>query len=319
MNSNSPVRNERNRNIDYELSPKRRDEQTTEAMWVLDQHVNLISKQCYFFIKGEVVARNASVLQMLRDYSDHEDSQKLVDLCNRIHNAGDKSAQPQTPSPKKEQVRDSRASSMLSGYFPKDSPSRLINPQKVEMNRQKDVRTNVSGDFQELRQNLGIRDGYNFEEISDYFLRQMEIHGQLTAVTFKQMFIKTFPETAKVITATKDGKSKVEETISSLFHLMDEDKDGLIDQNEMASGLRKMFPTKREYRQSKFQPGEIFDKIDFNDQGTLFLGDVQQFVLAQLNQIARLHSQQRHSIPMEEMAQNIALFVFLKADTFRDG
>ena len=41
----------------------------------------------------------------------------------------------------------------------------------------------------------------------------METYGDLTPTTFRQLFLKTFPEIVKVSTGTKDGKYLVEDTI----------------------------------------------------------------------------------------------------------
>jgi Ca2+-binding EF-hand superfamily protein len=101
----------------------------------------------------------------------------------------------------------------------------------------------------------------------------MEIHSQLNQTTFRQMLIKTFPEIARVITA-KDGRKHVDECMVDLFQLMDADKDGFVDQVEMGVGLKKMFPTKWEAKQSRVNPATIFAKMDVNLQGVLFLSDV---------------------------------------------
>ncbi len=122
---------------------------------------------------------------------------------------------------------------------------------------------------------MGIDDGYNYEEVSEFMLKQMEISGDLTPNTFRQLFMKTFPEISKVSTASKDGKYLIEESMNCLFNLMDPDKDGFVDSLELGIGLTKMFPLKREYNSTnRVEPAGIFTKMDFNEQGAIFLSDV---------------------------------------------
>lgn len=107
-------------------------------------------------------------------------------------------------------------------------------------------------------------------------LRQMEISGDLTLNSFRQLFMKTFPEISKVATASKEGKYLIEDSMGCLFNLMDTDKDGFVDSLELGLGLTKMFPSKREYyATNRVEPAGIFSKMDFNEQGSIFLSDVQ--------------------------------------------
>jgi len=47
------------------------------------------------------------------------------------------------------------------------------------------VQNNAHKSFDELRKLLGIDDGYNYEEVSEFMLKQMEISGDLTPNTFR--------------------------------------------------------------------------------------------------------------------------------------
>ena len=121
------------------------------------------------------------------------------------------------------------------------------------------VQNNARKNFDELRKLLGINDGYNYEEVSEFMLKQMEISGDLTPNTFRQLFMKTFPEISKVSTASKDSKYLIEESMNCLFNLMDPDKDGFVDSLELGIGLNKMFPSKREYNSTNcVEPAGIF-------------------------------------------------------------
>jgi len=56
---------------------------------------------------------------------------------------------------------------------------------------------------------------------------------------------------------------------------MDQDKNGFVDSLELGIGLTKMFPLKWEYNSTdRVAPAGIFTKMDFNEQGAIFLSDV---------------------------------------------
>jgi Ca2+-binding EF-hand superfamily protein len=87
--------------------------------------------------------------------------------------------------------------------------------------------------------------------------------------------MKTFPEISKVLTASKDGKYFIENSMNCLFNLMDSDKDGFVDSLELGIGLTKIFPSKREYNSTnRVELAGIFTKMDFNEQGAIFFSDV---------------------------------------------
>jgi hypothetical protein len=86
LNEGAPIRTEENKNVNYELSPSKKDQQVNEAMKVLDMHITMINKSCYYFLKGEVVSRNDNVISMLRDFNHHEDSDLIVRNCQRFAN-----------------------------------------------------------------------------------------------------------------------------------------------------------------------------------------------------------------------------------------
>lgn len=81
MNEGAPIRTESNKNVNYEISPNKKDMQVNESMKVLDSHVNMMTKSCYYFLKGEVVSRNNIVINILKDFNYHEDSDLLVQNC----------------------------------------------------------------------------------------------------------------------------------------------------------------------------------------------------------------------------------------------
>jgi len=47
------------------------------------------------------------------------------------------------------------------------------------------LKNNALKNLDELKKTLGIDEGYNYEEVSEFMLKQMEISGDLTQNTFK--------------------------------------------------------------------------------------------------------------------------------------
>jgi hypothetical protein len=114
-------------------------------------HITQITKQCYYFIKGEVHARNQLAMNMLRDFNSHEDSDRLVRECMCMFNESDYARNLEIKSQPKKSLFPS-----ISETQPKPRPE-------------------MTASFDEIRKILGINDGYNYEEVSDYILSQMEI------------------------------------------------------------------------------------------------------------------------------------------------
>lgn len=64
---------------------------------------------------------------------------------------------------------------------------------------------------------------------------------------------------------------------------MDSDRDGYVDSLEMGIGLQRMFPSKKDSRKAgHIEPALIFKKIDAENQGNIFLSDMQKYVQAQV-------------------------------------
>ena len=89
LNSGEPINTEANKYQDFSVSPVKKDEQALEAMKVLDAHITYLTKNCYYFLKNEVINRNNLIIGMLRDFNHHENVDLLVRNCQRYVNETD--------------------------------------------------------------------------------------------------------------------------------------------------------------------------------------------------------------------------------------
>ena len=58
-------------------------------MRVLDEHINQLQKNVYYFVKNEVNSHNGNVMEMLRGFNYHENSELIVRNCNRLFDESD--------------------------------------------------------------------------------------------------------------------------------------------------------------------------------------------------------------------------------------
>ena len=120
----------------------------------------------------------------------------------------------------------------------------------------------------------------------------------------------------------------MDESLECLFNLMDVDRDGLVDEEELVSGIRHMFSSEGNIRAgatqshaSSFSPEEVFHRMDADGQGRLYVSDVESFVMPHLRQILQLGSVNKtnFSLTLSEMTGNVSLFIMRKADIDKNG
>ena len=98
--------------------------------------------------------------------------------------------------------------------------------------------------------------------------RHIGLHGDLNSNQFAALIKKHCPEIKKYGEFSAQGARLLEESLDNLFNLMDTERDGVVDQEEMEDGLRKMFPSSGQDQNpfgaadSMLSPPELFAKID---------------------------------------------------------
>ena len=99
---------------------------------------------------------------------------------------------------------------------------------------------------------------------------------------------------------------------------MDVDRDGLVDEEELVSGIRSMFapgaagiPTG-----SRVSAEILFAKMDADQDERLYINEVESFVMPLLRKITDIPAVNKTSftLTLSEMTHNIALFIMRKAD-----
>ena len=98
--------------------------------------------------------------------------------------------------------------------------------------------------------------------------RHIGLHGDLNSNQFAALIKKHCPEIKKYGEFSAQGARLLEESLDNLFNLMDTERDGVVDQEEMEDGLREMFPPSGQDQNpfgaadSMLSPPELFAKID---------------------------------------------------------
>lgn len=114
---------------------------------------------------------------------------------------------------------------------------------------------------------------------------------------------------------------------------MDTERDGLIDQEELEAGLRKMFPPTTAHggpgghepnpfgAAVSMNPAELFGKIDADGQGRLVLSDFEIAIMPKIRQILSVSNVNKTTFPLtlSEMTGNVAFFVMKKIDADKNG
>ena len=98
-------------------------------------------------------------------------------------------------------------------------------------------------------------------------VRHISLHGDLNNQQFAALFKKHFAEIKKYGEFSAEGARLLEESLDTLFNLMDTERDGVVDEEEIEAGLREMFPPSAQDQNpfgapSTMTPGALFAKID---------------------------------------------------------
>ena len=85
----------------------------------------------------------------------------------------------------------------------------------------------------------------------------------------------------------------LDDALDCLFNLMDGDRDGFVDEEELVSGIRSMFASQDRGVSAgtgvaqHIAADQIFAIMDADQQGRLYVSDVESFVMPNLRQIVQ--------------------------------
>lgn len=149
-------------------------------------------------------------------------------------------------------------------------------------------------------------------------MKHIQLHGDLNAQQFANLFKRQFPEISKYASFSTEGQRLLDDALDCLFNTMDVDRDGLVDEEELVSGIRSMFapgvagiPTG-----SRVSAEILFAKMDADQDERLYINEVESFVMPLLRKITDIPAVNKTSftLTLSEMTHNIALFIMRKAD-----
>ena len=92
--------------------------------------------------------------------------------------------------------------------------------------------------YADLKAILGFSNRYTFDDVSSILVRHIELHGDLNGTQFANLFKRQFPEITKYSNFSAEGRRLLDDALDCLFNLMDTDKDGFVDEEELVSGVR---------------------------------------------------------------------------------
>lgn len=95
---------------------------------------------------------------------------------------------------------------------------------------------------------LGFSARYTFDDVSQLLVRHIQLHGDLNASQFAALFKRQFPEITKYSNFSAEGQRLLDDALDCLFNLMDTDRDGFVDEEELVTGIRQMFSANESMR-----------------------------------------------------------------------
>ena len=159
-----------------------------------------------------------------------------------------------------------------------------------------------SGTYEDVKQVFAFRDRYTAQEVFGVMRPQVELHGDLTLPKFRSLMQRQFPQLTKMINFSDEGKRVTTDALDLFFNLMDTDRDGYVDVDDLEVGLKKVFPMGsapvRAQDRAKVSANTIFTKIDMDVKERVFMTDMERFVLQHLRHITQINlvGKQRQSL-----------------------
>ena len=223
-------------------SPTRmtQEQQHTEAKRILDMHINYLSRGCYYYFRDAIARYGDDEMALLRNYRNHESSDQLVSSLTEYFNSKDASSGRRGGNSSQSPVRMTSAN--------------VASQDRVRASMQRESVTSLQTDFEPERQSnvprrsyadlkgiLGFSNRYTFEDVSSLLVRHIQLHGDLNSQQFCNLFKRQFPEINKYSNFSSEGSRLLDDALDCLFNLMDCDRDGFVDEEELVTGIRQMF------------------------------------------------------------------------------
>ncbi|KAK1934500.1 Recoverin family protein [Phytophthora citrophthora] len=156
--------------------------------------------------------------------------------------------------------------------------------------------------------NLG---SFSAQQVLNTFAKFTSPDGTMDKETFRQAFGHF-----KVESATKESESRLQLLVDRIFELFDQDNNGLVDFNELASGLSVLCGGSQTDKVRA-----AFNLYDVNHDGYISLGEMRLYLTSVFKVLFEVNpdSEARMGVTPEELGEITAEQAFVEADHDKDG
>ncbi|KUF99653.1 Short-chain specific acyl-CoA dehydrogenase [Phytophthora nicotianae] len=154
-------------------------------------------------------------------------------------------------------------------------------------------------------------ESFSAQQVLNTFAKFTAADGTMDKETFRQAF-----DHFKVESATQESRDRLQLLVDRIFELFDKDSNGLVDFNELASGLSVLCGGSQADKVRA-----AFNLYDVNHDGYISLGEMRLYLTSVFKVLFEVNpdSEARMGVTPEELGEIAAEQAFVEADHDRDG
>ncbi|ETP44618.1 hypothetical protein F442_08803 [Phytophthora nicotianae P10297] len=154
-------------------------------------------------------------------------------------------------------------------------------------------------------------ESFSAQQVLNTFAKFTAADGTMDKETFRQAF-----DHFKVESATQESRDRLQLLVDRIFELFDKDSNGLVDFNELASGLSVLCGGSQADKVRA-----AFNLYDVNHDGYISLGEMRLYLTSVFKVLFEVNpdSEARMGVTPEELGEITAEQAFVEADHDRDG
>ncbi|EEY68199.1 uncharacterized protein PITG_04603 [Phytophthora infestans T30-4] len=154
-------------------------------------------------------------------------------------------------------------------------------------------------------------ESFSAQQVLNTFAKFTAADGTMDKETFRQAF-----DHFKVESAVQESRERLQLLVDRIFELFDKDRNGLVDFNELASGLSVLCGGSQADKVRA-----AFNLYDVNHDGFISLGEMRLYLTSVFKVLFEVNpdSEARMSVTPEELGEITAEQAFAEADHDRDG
>ena len=186
----------------------------------------------------------------------------------------------------------------------------LSSPDGIAM---QDISENLSSwmSLNEVRKITGL-ENYTVEDVFEEFAKVADREGSLDRSAFNQIFLKLGPASE-----SREDRMKLEMVLDTLFRVFDTDGNGVVDFNELASGVSILCGGDEESKAKA-----AFALYDYDSDGYISLDEMQRYLTSIFKVVYETQpgtKERANGATPEELAAATAEQIFVEADLNGDG